>query len=228
MGKSHFTPALFKFLKDLKTNNNRPWFLAHKEYYEKIARNPLLDFIGEVGPSLRKISKHLIADNSPTGGSMFRIYRDARFSKDKTPYKTHVAAQFRTSRNKDVHAPGYYLHLAPAEVFSGGGIWRPEAVVLGQLRDYLAKHPKAWKAVLADRKFKKLCTFEGEKLQRPPKGFPPDHELIEYLKYKDFTFFTPFSPKQACAPDFMDRFIESCEAAAPMMAYLNTAMGLPW
>ncbi|HEY5038590.1 MAG TPA: TIGR02453 family protein, partial [bacterium] len=117
MKKSYFTPAFFKFLKDIKANNNRPWFLANKERYEKVVRNPLLDFIGDVGPSLRKISKNIIADNSPTGGSMFRIYRDARFSKDKTPYKTHASARFPTSRDKNAHAPGYYLHLSPGEVF---------------------------------------------------------------------------------------------------------------
>jgi len=92
MGKSYFTPAVFKFLKELKKNNNRPWFQANKERYEKIVRNPLLDFIGDLGPHLRKISPHIVVDNSPSGGSMFRIYRDTRFAKDKTPYKTHVAA----------------------------------------------------------------------------------------------------------------------------------------
>jgi uncharacterized protein (TIGR02453 family) len=228
MKKSHFTPALFKFLRDLKKNNNRPWFLAHKEHYEKVVRNPLLDFIGEAGPPLRKISPNIVADNSPTGGSMFRIYRDVRFSKDKTPYKTHASAHFPLSRGKDVHAPGFYLHLSPAEVFIGGGIWRPDAPVLGQIRDYLASHPKQWKSILADRTFQKHCTFEGDKLQRPPKGYPPDHELIEYLKYKDFTYFTQFGEKDACSPGFMEKFVESCRAAAPFMEFLTTALKLPW
>jgi uncharacterized protein (TIGR02453 family) len=228
MNKSYFSPSFFKFLKELKLNNNRPWFQANKERYEKTVRNPLLDFIGELGPSLRKISKHLIVDNSPTGGSMFRIYRDTRFAKDKTPYKTAASAHFQTSRSKDVHSPGYYLHLAPGEVFGGGGIWRPEAPALAQIRDYLAHHPSAWKAVLADKGFKKHCTLEGEKLQRPPKGFDPDHELIEYLKYKDFTFFTQFNEKQAGSPAFMGLFVEACAAGAPLMEFLSKALLLPW
>jgi uncharacterized protein (TIGR02453 family) len=228
MKKSYFTPSFFKFLRDLKKNNNRLWFQANKERYELTLRNPLLDFIGELGPSLRKISKNLIVDNSPSGGSMFRIYRDTRFSKDKTPYKTHASAHFRTAKGKDVHSPGYYLHLAPDEVFSGGGIWRPEAPVLGQIRDFLANHPKEYKSMLAGKVFKKFCTLEGEKLQRPPKGFPPDHELIEHLKYKDFTFFTQFSEKEACSPNFMSRYVESCAAAAPYMAFLSKALMLPW
>jgi uncharacterized protein (TIGR02453 family) len=228
MKKSHFTPALFKFLKDLKKNNNRPWFQAHKEHYEKVVRNPLLDFIGEAGPALRRISPHLVADNSPSGGSMFRIYRDTRFSKDKSPYKTHAAAHFPLSRAKDVHAPGYYLHLAPAEVFVGGGIWHPERETLGQIRDYLAARPREWKAILSDRDFKKHCTFEGEKLVRPPKGYDPSHEMIEYLKYKDFTYYTPFDEKQACSPGFMEKFVESCAAAVPFMKFLADALKLPW
>jgi uncharacterized protein (TIGR02453 family) len=228
MKQVYFTPALFLFLKKLKKNNNRPWFLENKERYEKIVRNPLLDFIGDLGPHLRKISPHLVVDNSPTGGSMFRIYRDARFSKDKTPYKTHVSARFPTSRSRDVHTPGYYLHLEPGEVFSGGGIWRPEAPVLGQIRDYLLNHSKRWKSILAAKSFKRLCQFEGEKLQRPPKGYAADHEMIEYLKYKDFTFFTQFDEKTACSPDFMDRFVESCAAASPFMGFLSAALKMPW
>ena len=228
MKKSHFTPALFKFLRDLKKNNNRPWFLANKQRYEKVVRNPLLDFIGEAGPPLRQISKHIVADNSPSGGSMFRIYRDIRFSKDKTPYKTHASAHFPLSSAKDVHAPGYYLHLSLGEVFTGGGIWRPEPPTLGLIRDFLANHPRQWKSVMTDRKFKKTCTMEGEKLVRPPKGYPPDHELIETLKYKDFTFFTPFTEKDACSPNFMDRFVDSCRAAAPFMEFLSNALKLPW
>ena len=228
MKKSHFTPELFKFLRDLKAHNNRAWFQANKERYERTVRNPLLDFIGELGPHLRKISKHIIVDNSPSGGSMFRIYRDTRFSKDKTPYKTHAAAQFRTARSKDVHSPGYYLHLQPNEVFGGGGIWRPEAPVLNQIRDYLAHHPSAWKAVLNDREFKKHCTVEGEKLQRPPKGYPPDHELIEDLKYKDFIFFTQFSEKEVCSPSFMEKYVEACAAAAPYMEFLSKALMMEW
>ena len=224
----HFEPSFFKFLRELKAHNNRPWFLANKQRYETIVRNPMLDFIGELGPPLRKVSRHLVVDNSPSGGSLFRIYRDTRFSKDKTPYKTHVAAHFPSSAGRDVHSPGYYLHLEPGEVYAGGGIWRPEAPVLGQIRDYLTHHPSAWKAALNDKKFKKHCVFEGEKLQRPPKGYPPDHEMIEYLKYKDFIFGTQFDQNQACSPGFLGKFVESCAAAAPLMEFLAKALLLPW
>jgi uncharacterized protein (TIGR02453 family) len=228
MSQAHFTPELFKFLRELKQNNNRPWFRANKERYEKTVRNPFLDFIGELGPPMRRISPRIWVDSSPTGGSMFRIYRDARFSRDKSPYKTHVSARFPLSQNRDVHSPGYYLHLEPGEVFTGGGIWRPESQVLALIRDFLAHHPRRWKEVFSDKKFKRLCFFEGEKLQRPPKGYDPGHELIEFLKYKDFTFYTQFDARQACSPDFMKKVVESFEAAAPLMEFLAQALRLQW
>jgi uncharacterized protein (TIGR02453 family) len=228
MSQACFTPELFKFLRELKQNNNRPWFRANRERYERTVRNPFLDFIGELGPRLRRISPKIWVNSSPTGGSMFRIYRDARFSRDKSPYKTHVAARFPLTPNRDVHSPGYYLHLQPGEVYSGGGIWRPEPPVLGRIRDYLARHPRRWKEVFSDRKFKRLCVFEGERLQRPPKGYDPHHELIEFLKYKDFTFYTQFDERQACSAGFPDKVVESCAAAAPLMEFLAQALGLPW
>ena len=224
----YFTPEFFRFLKSLKRNNNRPWFLKNKERYELLVRNPFLDFIGQLGPALRQISPHLFVDNSPSGGSMFRIYRDTRFSKDKTPYKTHVAAWFPLSRQKDVHSPGFYIHLGPDEVFAGGGVWHPDAPVLAQIRDYLLNHSREWKDMLSDQDFKKQCALDGEKLQRPPKGYPADHPLIETLKYKDFIYSTSFSVKQAGAPDFLERFAKSCAAGSPLVHYLARALKMPW
>jgi uncharacterized protein (TIGR02453 family) len=228
MGKIYFKPTFFGFLRQLKKNNNRPWFHANKERYELLVRNPLLDFIGEVGPQLRKISKHMTADNSPMGGSMFRIYRDTRFSKNKTPYKTAASAKFRHDRFSDFHVPGYYLHLEPGEVFTGGGIWRPEPPTLGQIRDYLANHPEKWKSVLTNKKFKKECTLEGDKLVRPPKGYDPAHPYIEDLKRKDFICFTALDEKTACSSRFMEVFIESCKAAEPLMKFLAESLLIDW
>jgi uncharacterized protein (TIGR02453 family) len=228
MSQAHFEPSFFKFLRDLKRNNNRPWFQANKERYEKEVRNPLLDFIGEIGPHLRKISKNIVADNSPTGGSMFRIYRDTRFGKDKTPYKTAASAQFRHTQGKDVHAPGFYVHLEPDEVYTGSGIWHPEAPVLAQIRDSIASHPAKWKAVLNDKTFKKNFTLDGESLVRPPKGYDPNHPFITDLKRKDFMVGTQYSEKEACSPHFMGMIVESYRAANPLMEFLMSAVNLPW
>ena len=120
MPEPHFGPELFDFLRELRENNDRDWFQANKERYEHDVKEPLLGFISDFGPRIAKISPHIRADPRPTGGSLFRIYRDVRFSKNKAPYKVHAAAQFRHKRGKDVHAPGYYLHLEPGQVFAGG------------------------------------------------------------------------------------------------------------
>ena len=125
--QAHFGRTFFEFLEDLKANNNSEWFKANKERYIDEVRTPLQQFVLDFAPHLKKISPHFVADPRPVGGSIFRIYRDIRFSKDKTPYKTHAAAQFRHKGGKDVHAPGFYLHLAPGEVFAGFGIWRPDS-----------------------------------------------------------------------------------------------------
>ena len=130
MTDPHFTPEFFEFLLELRSNNDRDWFQANKGRYERDVKNPLLRFIEDFEPRLHSISSHYIADAHANGGSMFRIYRDLRFSKDKSPYKTQAAAQFRHEEGKTAHAPGFYLHIAPGEVFAGVGMWQP-AVCFG-------------------------------------------------------------------------------------------------
>src|SRR5438270_14082518 len=136
----YFDKATFDFLKDLAKHNDRAWFNANKERYEQDVRDPFLEFIANASVPLRKISSSLVADPRPVGGSMFRIYRDVRFSKDKSPYKTHAAAHFQ-SGGKGVHGPGYYLHLEPGECFVGGGMWNPEPKVLDEIRTRIADQP---------------------------------------------------------------------------------------
>ena len=133
--KAHVTPELFEFFRQLKRNNNREWFQKNKARYEERVRDPLLELVADFEPHLHKISPHLVADSRPVGGSLFRIYRDVRFSKDKTPYKTAAGVRFPHEECKDVHAPGFYLHLEPGEVFAGAGIWRPDAATLRRVRD---------------------------------------------------------------------------------------------
>ncbi|MCP4682850.1 MAG: TIGR02453 family protein, partial [Desulfobacterales bacterium] len=184
--KSHFGSTFFEFLEDLQANNHKQWFNANKNRYIDEVRTPLQQFVLDFAPHLKKISPHFIADPRPIGGSIFRIYRDIRFSKDKTPYKTHAAAQFRHKEGKDVHAPGFYLHLSPGEVFAGFGIWRPDSDALLNIRNTIASKPGEWKKVVQGKNFKSKCSMGGESLKRPPKGFDPDHPFIEDLKRKDF------------------------------------------
>ena len=225
-GNSYIAPALFDFLKELRENNNRGWFQANRAHYESTVREPMLRFIADFAPRLHEINRNFVADPRPLGGSMFRIHRDTRFSRDKSPYKTHVGVQFRHASASDVHAPGFYLHLEPAEVFGACGIWRPEAPTLAAVGEAIAKNPERWRRALSGRGFKAQWRFDGESLRRPPRGFGPDHPFIEDLKRKDFVTVTDFSEKQACGPDFMRTFAERLRTAAPFMAFLTKAVGL--
>jgi uncharacterized protein (TIGR02453 family) len=223
MSQAHFGPELFDFLRALTAHNDRDWFQAHKDDFERHVQQPMLAFIGDFGGPLRKISKHFVADPRPNGGSMFRIYRDTRFSKDKTPYKTHAAAWFKHERAKDVHAPGFYLHLGPGEVFMGAGVWHPEPATIGKIRDAIVADPKKLTRMLASPKMKGL-EITGDALKRPPKGYDADHPLIEHLKRKDWVVSVKLEEADATAAGFLDRFAGCCAQVSPMVKYLCEAL----
>ena len=228
MKHASITPELFAFFRELRDNNNREWFQSNKNRYEAYVREPLLQFIADFGLRLAEISLHYVADTRRSGGSLFRINRDIRFAKDKTPYKTAAGIQFRHESGKDVHAPGFYLHLEPDNVFAGAGIWHPDTRTLTQIRDAIVAEPSAWQRVMADGVFQSTLKLEGDSLKRPPKGYDPQPPLIEDLKRKDFVVGKPFSETEACTPDFIDRFAEVCRIAAPFTQFLTKAVGLPW
>ena len=225
---AYFNAALFQFLIDLRFNNNREWFQANKQRYEAEVRDPMLRFIADVGPHLQTVSKRFVADPRPRGGSLFRIYRDVRFSKDKSPYKTNVGAHFRHEVGRDVHAPGFYLHLEPGQVFVASGVWHPNSGALGKIRDAIVEHPKAWSQATSANALGVNGSLGGESLKRPPKGYEPDHPLIDDLKRKDFIAHADFTEEQACAPDFMEVFTQTCQTFAPMTLFLTEALELPW
>jgi uncharacterized protein (TIGR02453 family) len=222
--RAYFGPELFDFLRELRRNNDRNWFFTNKTRYESTVRGPMLRFIADFAPHLRAISRHFTADPRPVGGSMFRIYRDTRFSKDKSPYKTAAAAHFpHRDAGKDVHVPGFYLHLEPGDCFGGGGLWHPDGAALEKVRTRIVSRPKGWQAIL-DR----TISISGDTLKRPPLGYDPHHPFIEDLKRKDFYTMTEVSEQDVCAPDFMDRYTEACRAAAPLVQFLVKAVGLRW
>ena len=225
---AHFTPELFRFLRQLERNNKREWFEKNKERYVEHVRDPLLRFIEEFAPRLKKINRHFVADPRPHGGSMFRIYRDTRFSRDKRPYKTAASAQFRHLRGKDVHAPGFYLHLGLDGVFAGMGIWHPDGPSVAKIRRAMVEKASAWRRIVRDPVFRKKLRMGGESLVRPPRGFDAEHPLIEDLKRKDFVIFAEFHEAMACRSDFLDRFTDSCRTARPYVGFLTRAVGLEW
>jgi uncharacterized protein (TIGR02453 family) len=226
VAQPHFAPALFAFLEELRYNNERSWFQAHKERYRHEVQAPLLRFIEDFAAPLRSISRQFVADPRPIGGSMFRIQRDTRFSKDKSPYKTHAAAQFRHVRGKDVHAPGFYVHLAPGEVFFGAGIWHPDATALRAIRERIARRPDEWNKVVQAQAFRRTCQLEGERLKRSPAGFDPGHPLIEEIKRKDFVVAAYLDDRAALRADFLERFVGFCTASGPFVEQLTRAVGL--
>lgn len=217
---SYFTPDLFRFLTRLKRNNNRDWFQAHKDEYENSARLPALRFITDFAAPLSEISPYLVADPRSSRGSMFRIYRDTRFSADKRPYKTHVAMRF-SHRGKDVHSPGFYLHLEPGGSFAACGLWHPEPATLLKVRTAIVERHEEWRAV------RRLLNWDDAgKLSRSPRGFPADHEFVEDLKLRDFGTSVDFSDQQVCSPKFMGLFSAACRSMSPIAAFLSTAVGL--
>ena len=225
---SHFTPALFEFLADLSRNNNREWFQSNRERYERDVREPMLDFIADFAQRLNRISPHMVADPRKSGGSMFRINRDIRFSPDKSPYKTNVGAHFRHEVGREVHGPGFYLHLEPDQVFAGAGIWMPDSATLRKIRGAIAANPARWESIVSDEPFKSSFTLEGDSLKRAPQGFDPDHPLIETLKRKSFAATTTFDEQAACSPAFIELYADTCRTAAPFSEFLTKAVGLDW
>lgn len=223
-----FTPALFRFLRDLRKNNDREWFLAHREVYERDVKGPALAFISAFTAPLRRISPHLVADARPVGGSLFRIHRDVRFSNDKRPYKTQVGIQFRHAGAEGAHAPGFYLHLEPGDVFAGAGIWQPDGAVLSELRDAIAESPAVWRRAATARAFTERWALSGDSLVRVPRGYDPDHPCATDLKRKSFIAITGFNERDACSADFPDRLAHAWRASAPLMRFLTRALALPW
>jgi uncharacterized protein (TIGR02453 family) len=222
-----FSPSLFSFLHDLEANNDREWFAANKHRYERSVREPGIQFIQDFAPHLTRISPHFVADARPSGGSMFRIYRDVRFSHDKSPYKTNVGFQFRHEAGRDAHAPGFYLHLEPGGVFAAAGLWHPDASTARSIREAIVDDTARWKKVTSKR-FTDVFHLSGDSLKRPPAGMDPDHPLIEDLKRKDFIAMKTLTQKVATGDGFVREFAKLCTTAAPLMRFLCEAVGLPF
>ena len=224
MAEPYFRPSLFSFLRDLKRHNNREWFAANKARYVEEVEGPMLRFIAAVGERLPSISGAYVADPRRSGGSLYRIYRDTRFSADKTPYKTHTAAHFRhRSASKTQESPGFYLHLSPSENWAGGGIYHPEMPTLTRIRQRIVAEPREWARVR-----KAVPEIDGDRLTRPPAGFDPSHKFVEDLKRKDFYAGPELSMKDVTSKDFLDRYVDACASIAPLMEFLTKSLGLRW
>jgi uncharacterized protein (TIGR02453 family) len=227
-GARSFGPELFRFLRDLKANNDRTWFAENKERYEDDVRGPALDFVADFAPYLAEISPHFVADARPSGGSLFRIHRDTRFSKDKSPYKTSTGIQFRHELGRDAHAPGFYLHLEPKAVFAGAGVWHPDGTALARIRDAIVADPDGWRSATGGRTFRKELALGGDSLERAPAGYDSEHPLIDDLKRKDFVCYRTFEEREVCSAGFAEQLAGSFKAASPLVRFLCGALDVPF
>ena len=223
-GTKYISNASFRFLEELKANNTREWFNENKDRYENDLKSPALRLIEDFAPELRKLSPHFMA----TPRSLFRIYRDTRFSKDKTPYKTAAGIHFRHERAKDAHAPGFYFHVAPGEVFLGIGIWHPPTPALTAIREHIIDDPAGWKRVSRAKKFTASYHLAGDSLVRAPKGVDPDHPLIEDLRRKDFIGVQEVTRTFATRPDLPKQLAASFKTGLPFMRFLCDALDVPF
>ena len=223
-----FEPTIFQFLEELADNNHRAWFQENKGRYEGEVLEPSLAFIRAFQPRLKKISAYFVASDRRVGGSLMRVYRDTRFAKDRTPYKTNVGIQFRHELGRDVHAPGFYVHIAPDECFLALGVWRPDADALRLIRQAIFDEPAAWRRARDNRQFRKWFALDGDSLKTPPRGFPPDHPLIDDLKRTDFIGLCDLTEQDVLAEDYIDRVETAFTASRPFTRFLCTALHLPF
>lgn len=221
-----FPADFFGFFRDLEGNNNREWFNDNKSRYIESVVVPMSAFITAMAPRLKKISPHYRADPKPHGGSMFRIYRDTRFSRDKTPYKTHAACQFRHEAGGDAHAPGFYAHVEREGVLLGGGIWRPAPAQLALIRDGIVDNPAAWSRVRNAKAVREAGGLRGDGLKRPPRGFDPEHPHIDDLKRKSFYIMSEHDAALARSPDLLDAASQAFAAARGLNRFVCDLLGL--
>ena len=226
---SPFTADLYRFLTELEINNNRQWFNANKDRYINDVRDPMSRFIMAMQEPLKGITAHVVADPRPVGGSMFRIYRDTRFSKDKTPYKTHAAIHFRHKVGKDVHGPGLYFHMGPKDNGLGGGIWHPDSAALRKIRDRIAGHSGEWGRITQDQAFvEAFGGIGGDQLKRMPRDFDAEHPFADDLRRKDFFVMSGLTRKQITNRGLIDEAERIYRIMTPLMTFLAKAVGLGW
>jgi uncharacterized protein (TIGR02453 family) len=213
-----FTPATLKFLRALKRNNRRDWFNAHRDDYEAHVRQPMTSIVERLTSDVRGFAPEIVA--SPKL-SMYRIYRDIRFSENKAPYKTHVAAVFPTRGLPKHEGAGLYFHVSPTEVWIGGGMYAPQMPQLHAVREHIAANFKRLRAIVESPGFRKQIEIEGDKLQRVPRGFSKDHEAAEYLKYRNFIAGCEFPSAFATSPSFYGTLLKVFRHVAPFARFLN-------
>lgn len=224
---AYFSDASFKFLKALALHNDKAWFAEHKQQYEDHVRQPFLRLLGDLQPALAEVSPKFRADTRTVGGSLFRIYRDARFSNDKSPYKNWQGARLFHERRREVAAPSFYVHLQPGASFVGAGLWHPEPDTQRLIRHFILDNPGSWKqAAHAPALRRRFELEQTEKLVRPPRGFPADFEFIDDLKHRNWVMWRQLDDATMTGPRLLSTLGKDLVALGPFVDYLCAALDL--
>ncbi len=214
-----FTPASLAFLRALARNNRREWFHARKARYEEIVRAPMVALVERLAEDFRHFAPDLVA--SPRA-SLYRIYRDTRFSADKTPLKTHIGAVFPHRLLPKHEGAGLYIEVAPRHVWLGGGMYMPSTSHLHLVREHIAAHHRRFRRIVEAAPFRAAVgSLEGDTLQRVPRGFPADHPAAAYLKHRQFLAGCERPAEFAVSPGFYRSVVNTFKAVAPLLAFLN-------
>ena len=212
-----FPPEMVKFFRSLKRNNRREWFQPRKHLFEQHVKAPMLELVGAINTELAKFAPEYV-----TEPKIFRIYRDTRFSADKTPYKTHVAASFSRRDSDRLGTGGFYFSVSHDVIEVAAGIWHPEREVMLLVRNHIAETHGELSRILADKKSRKLAgELKGDALSRSPKGFDPAHPAAGFIKMKDWILDVTMDANLATTPQLHSAVVERFRAMAPLLAYLN-------
>jgi len=231
--KPSFSPKALTFLRGLARHNRKEWFEEHRADYERELKAPLAALIGEMDVRLAEFAPEIVG--SPKK-SAFRIHRDVRFSKDKSPYKTHVACWFfhrdvgTRIVSEAVHGgAGFYIQVKPGESFCGGGIWMPPRPALQKIRESLVDDLEGFEAIVKDKSFRRRfgALDEEGRLTRVPRGYAPDHPAAEWLRYPSFTVGTELGDAEVTSGRLPATLARHYAALTPFVRWLNSALGLP-
>lgn len=216
---SCLSPEALAFLRALKRNNRREWFKPRKKRFETLVQAPMAALVERLATDFRSFAPDLVA--SPKT-SLYRIYRDTRFSENKAPYKTHVAAIFPTRGLPKHQGAGLYFHVSPDEVWIGGGMYAPDTSQLQTVREHIASNVRRLRAIVESPGFRQTVgALEGERLQRVPRGFARDHEAAGYLRYRQFLAGREYPGSFAVTPRFYDSVLKVFRQVAPLVKFLN-------
>jgi uncharacterized protein (TIGR02453 family) len=217
---AYFHPEALKFLRNLARHNDREWFTPRKAEFEGLLRQPMLAIVRKITDAMVDFAPSHVR---PAEKSLFRIYRDTRFSNDKRPYKTHVAAWWSHQGLEKTSGAGYYFHVSPKEVVVAAGAYMPEKEQLAAIRYWLLDHHTEFRKLLARPAMRKAFTeFEGNSLTRPPKGFPPDHPALDLIRHRQWGLSATLPPETALDPKLAAIVIKYFRLAAPVVDALNT------